>query len=79
MRSTTREIQRKSHEGYLMIWIEAQSSRQKHDMWVFRFNESKLDEDQMSVVKKKNMEAYVKWEKVFYLRDECIVHCFWLS
>ena len=70
MRSTTKEIQRRSNREDLSILNGSKSSRRKSSSEASRLNKSELDEDLMIVTKWKILEDCRGMKKVFYLRDE---------
>ena len=70
MRSTTKEIQRRSNREDLSILNGSQSSRRKSSSQASTLNKSKLDEDLMIVTKQKILEDSRGMKKVFYLRDQ---------
>ena len=70
MRSTTKEIQRRSNREDLSILNGSQSSRRKSSSEASRLNKSELDEDLMIVTKRKILEDSRGMKKVFYLRDQ---------
>ena len=70
MRSTTKEIQRRSNREYLSILNASQISRRKSSSQASTLNKSELDEGLMIVTKKKFLEDSRGMKKVFYLRDQ---------